>query len=110
MPLFSCLTYYLLNRKFLLLTQEEYPNPCDSELYFDIFNLMDLGEVVENYCSHHPVSATRQCHKATLWADPPLLNTGGETITFHFLILCCFMLFSFGLNSPMLVDLLKGHF
>jgi hypothetical protein len=26
-----------MNRKFLLLVQEEYPNPCDSELYFDRF-------------------------------------------------------------------------
>jgi hypothetical protein len=36
-----------MTRKILLLVQEEYPNPCDSELYFDIFKLMDLGEVVE---------------------------------------------------------------
>jgi hypothetical protein len=49
--------FSLVNRKFLLLSQEEYPNPCDSELYFDIFKLMDLGEVVEGYYPDHPVSA-----------------------------------------------------
>jgi hypothetical protein len=36
-----------MNRKILLLVQEEYPNPCDSDLHFDIFKLMDLGEVVK---------------------------------------------------------------
>jgi hypothetical protein len=41
-----------MNRKFLLLVQEEYPNPCDS-IYYPVLsvNFMDLGEVVE---IHHP--------------------------------------------------------
>jgi hypothetical protein len=51
--------FSLVNLKFLLLVQEEYPNSCDSEHYFDTFKLMDLGEVVESYYSHHPVSASR---------------------------------------------------
>jgi hypothetical protein len=48
-----------MNRKFLLLVQEEYPNPCESEHYFETFKLMDLGEVVESDYSYHPVSASR---------------------------------------------------
>jgi hypothetical protein len=40
-------TFLLMNRTILLLIQEEYPNPYDSDLHFDISKFMDSGEVVK---------------------------------------------------------------
>jgi hypothetical protein len=50
-----------MNRKFLLLIEEEYPNPCEPVLYpGKLLIHMDLGEVVEipsGFRFNHTVSA-----------------------------------------------------
>jgi hypothetical protein len=53
---------------------------------------MDLGKVVENqpfgFVETTPSPPAKNDQpKVKLWADPPLLNPGGESFTFHFLLL-----------------------
>jgi hypothetical protein len=57
---------------------------------------MDFGEVVEMNHSYFalttPSPPSDNATRLELWADPPLLNRGGETFAFHFHVggLICF--------------------